>query len=102
MRESERLLELPALIFAAQEVHGAEVGERVDERLFVVEAACELKRARSPGERAVGILAVCEHVRDVAISDREFVPGRQPLEQLDGFERHRLSFPSPADESQQS
>jgi hypothetical protein len=83
LRQRHGALELdPPFDLVRLDFQRADVRERVDVRLRVVEAVGELERESAP---FLGCLAVLDHhppLRDVAAGHRELVPRGKPLEQL--------------------
>ena len=92
-RERDAALQLLAPgVVAGQELHRAHRVERVEADLDVVEVLAELQRARAPGDRALGVLAVHAQGRDVRVGQPELASGPERFQRGHGFVAEALRF----------
>jgi hypothetical protein len=80
----------------------ADVRQRVDHRLLIIQVSRKLERASTPGDCSVEIRYHHAALRDVAIGHRQFMPWRHAFKQLDRLQRPRLPLLDAADEEQQA
>jgi hypothetical protein len=68
-----------------EDLDDADVGERVDANLGIVELLAELERLRAPRQGLFGVFRDRVQVPEVDVGEGQLAPPRQPLEARDGL-----------------